>query len=479
MNERHDPSPKSDLPGDEPGIIDRAVSNLRVLWRGIAGGAPARRTEGALSDTDIKRLRAQMLACLDARGGEVSARTRAATLGHEYLGLGEEGQRAFLGLLADEFGPNAEEIASAVGAYLAATTNDAKYQAEEGLRETLEAPRVRLLTQFNALPDGVKFLVDMRAKLLEFAAADSRFAGLLADLKDILRRWFDIGFLELRQITWEAPANLLEKLIAYEAVHEISSWDDLKNRLAPDRRCFAFFHPGMPDEPLIFVEVALTKGMANNVAALLDTDAPLGDPEQADAAIFYSISNAQVGLHGISFGGFLIKRVVDVLAQEFPSLKTFATLSPVPGFMRWYRQQDSESLFTPAERKSIDGDQDGDQLARAHPSELISSPDWHLDGNDASFRAPLQRAMARYLVHGKRQSGAALDSVANFHLSNGARLERINWLADVSEKGVRQSAAMMVNYLYRREDIEANHEAYSGEGKVAAGAPVRALAKRA
>ena len=474
MSEIPSAAPKTDQSGDEPGIIDRAVSNLRDLWRGIAGGEPARRTDGPLSETDIKRLRERMLACLDARGGEVSARARAAALGHEYLALGEEGQRTFLGLLADEFGPDSKEIVTAAGEFLAAETDRAKFQAEEILREKLEAPRVRLLTQFNALPDGVKFLVDMRAKLLEFAATESRFAGLLADLKDILRHWFDIGFLELRQITWEAPANLLEKLIAYEAVHEISSWDDLKNRLAPDRRCFAYFHPGMPDEPLIFVEVALTKGMADNVAALLDTDAPMDDPEQADAAIFYSISNAQVGLHGISFGGFLIKRVVDVLAQEFPSLKTFATLSPVPGFLRWYRQQDSDGLLTPAERKAF-ADERGEM---GHPSALISSREWHLDRSDAALRAPLLRAIARYLVHAKRQSGAALDSVANFHLSNGARLERINWLADISDKGLSQSAGMMVNYLYRRDDIEGNHEVYSGEGKVVAAAAVRGLAKK-
>jgi malonyl-CoA decarboxylase len=460
--------------GGEPGLIDRAVSNLRDLWRGIAGSDTPSHVAGSLSDSDIKRLRAQMLACLDVKGGEVSARSQAAALGHEYLGLSEEGQRTFLELLAVEFGPDAEELATAAGDFLAATSDAGKYEAEEVLRGALEAPRVRLLTQFNALPDGVKFLVDMRAKLLAFAATDPRFAGLLADLKDILRRWFDIGFLELRRITWEAPANLLEKLIAYEAVHEISSWDDLKNRLAPDRRCFAYSHPGMPDEPLIFVEVALTNGMADNVATLLDTDAPLGDPEQADAAIFYSISNAQVGLHGISFGGFLIKRVVDVLAQEFPALKTFATLSPVPGFMRWYKQQKTEGLLTPAEQKSLVGN----SVAGAHPIDLLADGNWYIDDNDAPLRTPLQRALARYLVHAKRHSGAALDSVANFHLSNGARLERINWLADVSKKGMGQSAGMMVNYLYRRDDIEANHEAYRGEGKVTTGSAVRGLAKK-
>ncbi len=474
MTETPSPEDEGRQTGSEPGLIDRAVSNLRDIWRGIAGSDTSRREPGALSDVDIKRIREQVLACLDAKGGEASARARAAALGHEYLGLNDEGQQDFLGLLADEFGPMEEEIAGAAERYLTAASENSKYLAEEELREALESPRVRLLTQFNALPEGVKFLVDMRARLLEFAAADPRFFGFLADLKDILRRWFDIGFLELRQITWEAPANLLEKLIAYEAVHAISSWDDLKNRLASDRRCFAYFHPGMPDEPLIFVEVALTNGMADNVGVLLDTGAPAVDPDQADTAIFYSISNAQAGLHGISFGGFLIKRVVDVLVQEVPSLKTFATLSPVPGFKRWVGQQDPETLFTAAETKALfNGNPPGPGLVK-----LLSSGDWLESLDDAAAKPAFQRILARYLVHGKRESGAALDSVANFHLSNGARLERINWKADLSGKGLRQSAGMMVNYLYKRDSIEANHEAYSESGKVVAGSSVRSLAKK-
>lgn len=462
-------------PAGEPGLLDRAVSNLRDLWRGIAGGDSTRRPAGALSDSDIKRIREQMLACLEAKGGEASARARAAALGHEYLGLNDAGQRIFLGLLADEFGPDTDAIATAARAFLDAEAGQARYDAEEGLRMALEAPRVRLLTQFNGLPEGVKFLVDMRAKLLAFASTDPRFAGLLADLKDILSHWFDIGFLELRRITWDAPANLLEKLIAYEAVHAISSWDDLKNRLASDRRCFAYFHPGMPDEPLIFVQVAFTKGLADDVSVLLDTDAPFVDPETADTAIFYSISNAQVGLHGISFGGFLIKRVVDLLVKEFPDLKTFATLSPVPGFVRWLRQQDPRDVFSDPELKALLGEAGKE----SHPADVIVDPAWMQAADDGAIKAPLQKALARYLMHAKRASGAALDSVAHFHLSNGASLERINWKADPSEKGLQQSAGMMVNYVYRRPKIEANHEAYSGSGKIASSGNVRSLAKKA
>ena len=215
----------------------------------------------------------------------------------------------------------------------------ARTAAERALRDALEPPRITLLRQFNALPEGVKFLVDLRAELIDLGRSEPLLAGLGEDLRRLLANWFDIGFLELQRITWESPAALLEKLMAYEAVHEIRGWTDLKNRLEADRRCFAYFHPRMPDEPLIFVEVALVSGMASDVNALLDEAAPVDDPQAADTAIFYSISNCQRGLAGISFGDFLIKRVVDALATELPRLKVFATLSPIPGFRAWLDAQ--------------------------------------------------------------------------------------------------------------------------------------------
>ena len=225
---------------------------------------------------------------------------------------------------------------------------DQRAAAERALRAALEPPRITLLRQFNALPEGVKFLVDRRAELIDLGQRDPVLHGLEEDLKRLLANWFDIGFLELKRITWESPAALLEKLMAYEAVHEIRGWTDLKNRLEADRRCFAFFHPRMPDEPLIFVEVALVSGMAGDIHALLDEAAPIGDPHSADTAIFYSISNCQRGLAGISFGDFLIKRVVDALATELPRLKVFATLSPVPGFRAWLEQQSQAAIRRPA-----------------------------------------------------------------------------------------------------------------------------------
>jgi len=259
-------------------------------------------------------------------------------------------------------------------------------------------------------------------------------------------------------------------------VHEIRGWTDLKNRLEADRRCFAYFHPRMPDEPLIFVEVALVSGMTAEIQPLLDEAAPIGDPHLADTAIFYSISNCQRGLAGISFGDFLIKRVVDALATELPRLKVFATLSPVPGFRAWLERQSRTApgdLLLPAERSAIEALAEG--VAEA---ELIGLIERHSDPRiAAALREPLLRLCARYLVRERAPSGRALDPVAHFHLSNGARVERLNWAGDISPKGLQQSAGIMVNYLYRLGDIEANHEAYRGEGRVVASTQVRNLAR--
>jgi malonyl-CoA decarboxylase len=404
--------------------------------------------------------------CLEARGGEVSARANAAVLGHAYLDLNETGRQRFLRLLATEFDTDAAAVDAAVEALRQQHDPEARHRAELELRRVLEPPRTRLLKQFNDLPEGVKFLVDMRADLLAMAKGDSAFAGLESDLKELLTSWFDVGFLKLERITWQAPAALLEKLIDYEAVHAIQGWDDLKNRLDSDRRCFAFFHPRMPDEPLIFVEVALVAGMAGNIQELLDELAPLQDPHRADTAIFYSISNAQKGLAGISFGGFLIKRVVDQLASEFGRLKNFATLSPIPGFSRWLRGALSGD-GTP-------GAPGLDAAARA----ALEGSDWHRDpAAAAALQGPLTRLCAHYLVNEKWPDGRALDRVAQFHLSNGAQVERLNWLADQSPNGMAQSAGMMINYQYRLDRIESNHEAYTGRGDVAASPAIRALLK--
>jgi malonyl-CoA decarboxylase len=464
------------------GVFDRTLTNLRSAWREIAGSARGALTgtpRPDLSADDASRLHQQMLRCLDGRGGGVTARARAADLGRTYLSLEPLGRERFLQLLAREFDVDHDEIKQRCEAFIEATELSERTAGERALRAALEPPRITLLRQFNALPDGVKFLVDRRAELLDLRVRDPLLKGLEDDLKRLLANWFDIGFLELQRITWESPAALLEKLMIYEAVHEIRGWTDLKNRLDADRRCFAFFHPRMPDEPLIFVEVALVSGMAGDVHALLDEAAPIGDPHTADAAIFYSISNCQRGLAGISFGDFLIKRVADALAIELPRLKIFATLSPLPGFVSWLeRQTQSEpaDLLLPAERIAIaafgEGQSENNLLV------LLKQEDWHKDQHITEvLHEPLMRLCARYLLRERTPSGRALDPVAHFHLSNGARVERLNWLGDVSAKGLQQSAGIMVNYLYRLGDIEANHEAYRGEGRVAASSALRNLAR--
>lgn len=469
------------------GLIDRTLRNLRTAWTELSdstryylSGAP----RPDLPGDDLEKIRQQMLDCLGTKGGEVSARARAAELGRSYLVLNATGRHRFLSLLAEEFGPDREEIATAVETLQKADTEKARRRAERRLRDALVPRWRRLLTRFNALPEGVKFLVDLRAELLPMAKESVELSDLDGDLRDLLAAWFDVGLLELRQITWEAPAALLEKLIAYEAVHKIRSWEDLKNRLDSDRRCFAYFHPNMPHEPLIFVEVALVDGMSDGVLALLDESAPSTDPKAANTAIFYSISNAQRGLAGISFGNFLIKRVVDVLAHEFPNLKSFATLSPIPGFRSWYAEAIASGqgpTLAVAERRNLlsalglddDGSSDTDLVVRA-----LGRDNWWTEAPLCeALKPPMMRMAARYLTTEKRGNGTARDQVAHFHLSNGARMERLNWLGDPSPNGLRQSCGMMINYLYKLSEIDGNHEAYSDGSRIAASSALRSLAK--
>jgi malonyl-CoA decarboxylase len=484
--------PTPEAAAQQPGLFDRALENLRSRWRDIA--ASAREAVGAaprphLPREDAERLKAQMQACLEARGGEVSARARAAQLGRTYLALDPQGRRNFLGVLARDFDVDHDAVDAAVDAFHAAHDPATRSRAERELRRALEPPRLTLLTQFNGLPEGVKFLVDLRAELLEMAAGVPELRALEDDLKNLLRGWFDVGFLEMRRITWDSPASLLEKLIKYEAVHEIRGWQDLKDRLDSDRRCFAFFHPRMPDEPLIFVEVALVQGMSDTVQALLDPSAPVCDPKAADSAIFYSISNAQKGLAGISFGNFLIKRVADGLAAEFPGLKTFATLSPVPGFRRWLDVElarRGDTLLASGEREKVVEWLDLAEAANPARGALetaLAREGWFAhEGLAKALRTPLMRLGAQYLMEARSESrdggrARARDPVAHFHLSNGARMERLNWMADRSDKGLQQSCGMMINYRYRLGEVEANHEAYSGEGKVNASSAMRGLLK--
>jgi malonyl-CoA decarboxylase len=455
------------------GLLQRALQDV-ISVAGLGRSAPLRPD---LPDDDLKMLRERIDASLSRRGGEASARGNAAQLGRDYLDLNEDGRLRFFQLLAEDYGVDPDGLNQAMDGVREAESNPATYaKAVDQLRQRLESPRTNLFRQFNSLSHGIKFLVDIRNDLRGWLGAHTELRPVDDELRSLLSAWFDAGFLELRHVTWAAPANLLEKLIAYEAVHEIQSWTDLKNRLESDRRCYAFFHPNMPEEPLIFVEVALVDGMADNVQALLDEAAPTGNPEDANTAIFYSISNAQQGLSGVNFGDFLIKQVVDDLLHEFPNLKTFATLSPIPGFRDWldFRFAAGAKLLNHEQEAQI-AKLTGDTGDIPPLQALLDRPDWHQDESITGVLQPiLQHLVSGYLLYQRREgAGTALDPVAHFHLSNGAQIERINWLADSSERGMSQSAGMMVNYLYALDQIEDNHEAYVTGGEIPASSAVR------
>jgi malonyl-CoA decarboxylase len=301
----------------------------------------------------------------------------------------------------------------------------------------------------------------MRSEITAHLRHEPELKLLDADLRHLFASWFNRGFLELRRIDWQSPAAVLEKLIAYEAVHAIKGWDDLRRRLAPDRRCFAFFHPALPGEPLIFVEVALVEGLATSMPPLLSQDAEENTARAqaagADTAIFYSISNCQDGLRGVSFGNFLIKQVVEELQAEFPQLKRFSTLSPVPGFRSWLTQQLAEESNPEA----------------ALLPKLARDGWWHDPEQSEPLRAALIRLCATYLT--RRSSSGYIDPVARFHLGNGARLERINWLGNTSPRAIQESFGIMVNYLYDHDSIEDNHEAFVRGGTIVRSPDVDAL----
>jgi len=462
-------------------FIDRTLKQLRHTWsdvsRSIRGGDQVINFDPDLSTDDLGRLRDLIERCLEAPAGEVSARALAARIGQSYMSLSRAGRKRFLMLLAKDFGVNEDDIRVAMRAYTECEDPELRPKLRRELRRQLDPPRIRLLTQFNALPEGVKFLVGLRAELLSLATdKEPKLLSMASDMKWLLSGWFDIGFLKLEQITWDSPAALLEKLIEYEAVHEIASWDDLKNRLDTDRRLFAFFHPSMPGEPLIFVQVALVNGLADNIQDLLDPTAPILDARDADTAIFYSISNAQRGLNGISLGNHLIKQVVASLKQELPHLKKFATLSPIPGFMAWLAGQLDTIGLTACndrEKKVFEG------LARKLGLDpdlrsFVSLPGWYNNPEiAAALEAPLKRLCAYYLNLKREDSNKVVNAVAHFHLSNGAVIKRLNWLGNTSGKGISRSAGIMVNYLYDLDSIYQNSEAYSHTGEVAMSYPVK------
>lgn len=388
---------------------------------------------------------------------EISSAALADQVIRRYRRLAGDERVAFFRFLADELGPDRPRLAAAASSY----AGEPSPTAEAELAGAVRAGRLELFAAINTAAGGTMALVELRSHLLGALPAHPELAPVEEDLFSVLSLWFNRGFLQLHEISWSSPAEVLEKLIEYEAVHEIRDWADLRRRLEKDRRCFGLFHPVMAHEPLIFVEVALTEGLPSSIQVVLEQPAPPEAPAAPDTAAFYSITNCQDGLRGISFGSFLIKGVVEHLRAEMPSLRRFATLSPVPGFGRWLSDRAATSgLLAPADVTALGA---------------LADPGWWKEPETAeALRPVLTRACALYLV-GVKRGREPDDPVARFHLRNGARLERINWMGDVSEKGLRQSAGVLVNYQYDEADIPANHEAYVSDGRVAHSAEVGRL----
>ncbi|SOY49224.1 Malonyl-CoA decarboxylase [Cupriavidus taiwanensis] len=403
--------------------------------------------EAPLPARVVRRQREQLRLCFDARLTDGAANAAAQAWQAEYEAAGEATRRGMLAVLA--------EVASS-------GSEDAAADGDKGARagQAQSNARIRFFKRLAALHGqrgnsacGLHFLIQLRADMLRWQRRMPGLRPLDDDLEALFSNWFDVGLLELQPITWDSPASLLEKLIRYEAVHEIASWTDLRNRLDSDRRCYAFFHPRIPREPLIFVEVAFAPEMAADVHTLLDEAAPLEDLRRVKWAIFYSISNTQAGLRGVSFGNFLLKRVIEEVQREFPKVKQFATLSPIPGFADWLRKQDGEAVAR------VLGDKRLARWSERHGNAPADGAAWlealAPDAADAVVRDTALTLAAHFLVRERNQSMPA-DPVARFHLGNGACVERLNWGADLSRKGRSQSCGMMVNYLYVPEALDDN-----------------------
>ena len=468
---------------DETGVKSFAIFNrltrgeFSKAWDGIVDMARVALNKNQRYE-NREVLKSLIHDCIYAKGGDVSARARTVELGTVYLDLSREGRETFHDILAIDFDIDRQDLDEKIKA-LQKTSDPAEVmRAEISLKNALTPPRMSLLKQFSSLPNGIKFLIDMRADILPKASADQHLNKLSLDIREILGSWVDIGLLDLQEITWNSPAALLEKLIAYEAVHEIRSWDDLRKRLDSDRLCFAFFHNKMESEPLVFVEVALVNKLSTNIQELLNKEDEKIDPEKATTAIFYSISNTQPGLAGISLGNFLIKTVVKKLSDDYSQIKQYATLSPVPGFRKWLAPKlasGEEDILLPKEIDIIKGLYSCANAALQLEETLAA--DWYRDPDKTALAKPiLTRLCARYLLQ-ERAGDRALDQVANFHLANGARLERLNWIADLSENGMKRSYGVMVNYHYKLSEIENNHEEYVTKIKIAASRSVRGLLK--
>ncbi len=416
-----------------------------------------RRVDGAARSESLVELCEHLL----SGRGEASGVALAGEVLARYSELTTGPRIAFFEALAARFGTDTESMEKAVAAWQA---NPSDATAAE-VHAASEPRRLELFRRLNLAPGGTAALVRMREQLM--GALDHRddLAAIDRDFVHLFSSWFNRGFLVLRRIDWSTPAIVLEKIIRYEAVHEIRGWDDLRRRIdPPDRRCFAFFHPALIDEPLIFVEVALAREIPDAIDPILAPQRDIAELDKTRTAVFYSISNCQRGLAGVSFGNFLIKQVAEEISRDLPKLSTFVTLSPVTNFAQWLKRERNEeksAALTEADKREF---------------EVLDQPGWWADpATAARLQEPLMRAAAWYFLRARNRRGAPIEPVARFHLSNGARLERINWLADTSDKAMAQSHGLMVNYLYDLDDIEKNHEAYAEGHTVVASSAVQRL----
>lgn len=432
-----------------------------------------RRKGEAMSPRELRRTLADLQAVIDHQISEVEGGRRAKEFALVYAAAAPAQRRDCWLLMSEQFAPDPIRVRAARGRYDAAQNTADEGAAEISLRKALVSPRQKLLQRFAAFHDGVRFLVGLRSELLPQLRVEKRLLALDAELENLFSTWFDVAFLELRRISWDSPASLIEKLIRYEAVHDIRGWDDVRNRLDSDRRCYGFFHPKLPNEPLIFVEVALLHELPQAISPLLDESAAAEDLSQAHTAIFYSISNTQPGLRGVSFGDSLIKRVVETLKNEFPNLKTFATLSPIPGFRAWLGSNAALMLdkLDEGERPAL-----GQALGCESPSAqqfLEAVQEVKTLAPKSPLRQMLMKCASYYLAQAQVE-GKPVDLVARFHLGNGARIERLNWYGDPSPKGLKQSYGMMVNYLYDLKQLD-KYRAQFAKGKIALSADMRDL----
>jgi malonyl-CoA decarboxylase len=401
----------------------------------------------------VSRLAGLCRALLSDSDG-ISGGARATEAVRLYETLDKPSRLEFFNTLIRDFSPSPEDVGRAADAYRV----DPSPANLNRLQAVVEAPRQELFRRLNLAAGGTRALMEMRALALAEMSSHPPFESIAADLGHLLASWFNSGFLTLECIDWSSPAAILEKLIAYEAVHQIQGWHDLRRRLEADRRCYGFFHSALPNEPLIFIEVALTRGMGDRIQPLIDPDAQVGDAQTADNAIFYSITNCQPGLRGVPLGSSLIKQVVEDLRGSLPRLRTFATLSPIPNFRKWLSRERNDEEDRP--------------LLELLDAPQLADTDWAPE-----MKQRLLSLCAWYLLNAKRDS-EPLDPVARFHLRNGARVERINWMADTSATGIRQSAGLMANYVYEVDNLQRNHDTYMSGGAVAAGGRVERLARQ-